>query len=97
MPIKEQIFGQKWSYNHSGPIMHETSCIEFSHACINYGKTSSTLFPCIKLLLIVSPFDIIEFGLEWVILFCEYSREVVSYIDIEISPMYLIYYVILHS
>lgn len=71
--------------------MHEACGVEFPHGCIYNWKSCSALFPSVEMILIVLPLDFVELGLERVIFAIEYSGEVMAYIDVEITPMQLIY------
>lgn len=87
MPIQEEIFSQEGGDNHSAPTMHKPCMVKLSHGSINDRKTCSALFPCLQLILILLPFDMIEFAMKRVLFGDEYSWEIVSDVDIEISPM----------
>mgnify|MGYP000297763391 CR=1 FL=1 len=95
MPVKEEIFGEERSYDHTTSIMHESCGIEFSHGSINDGKPSSPLFPSLEMLLVVLPFDRIEFFLERIVGRQKDSLMEMGDIDIKISPVKLINNIVL--
>ena len=87
MPVEEEILGEEGGSDHAAPVVHESSCVQFSHRCIHNWKTSFTCLPCLKVLAIVLPFHFVEFGLEGVVLPIENSRKVMADINVKISPV----------
>ena len=90
MPIQKQILGEKRSSDHSASIMHESCSVEFSHRSVYNGKSSLSCLPCLKVALIILPLHLIELWLEGIVLSIQYSRKVMTDINIKVSPMQLI-------
>src|SRR6185503_13715963 len=81
------MFCKKRSHDHSHTIMHKSRLQELSHARINDRVTGFPFTPCIKLLLIISPPDILIFRFECM---TYYMRKMPEYHLIKITPYKLI-------
>lgn len=92
-PIKKQVFRKKWGHYHSASIVHISSLVHLSHSCINYRKTSFTLLPGIKMLIIVFPLYFVEFLLKrfpFLRVRLQNPWMIMGNVCIKISPMQLI-------